>query len=64
MNNDNCAHNGAMTNGIKLKLNHNESETSLGGPDQELDSFYEFPHNHFEPTKREAEKRYLNGLCS
>lgn len=58
MENDNCAHNGVMTNGIKFKLNHNESETSLG-PDHDLDSFYEFPHNHFEPTKREAEKRYF-----
>lgn len=62
MDNNNCARNGAITNGnhdVKFTLYHNESETSLG-PD--LDSFYEVPHNHFEPTKRETEKRYINEL--
>jgi hypothetical protein len=61
MDNDSCAQKNVMTNGSKPSLNHNESEKSLG-PDHELDTFYEFPHNHFDPTmKREAEKRYLNG---
>lgn len=61
MDNNNCAlNNGALTNGnhgVKFTLYHNESETSIG-PDHDLDSFYEVPHNHLEQTKREAEKRY------
>lgn len=62
MDTTNVAHNVVVTNGTKLTLNHIESETSLG-PDNEFDSFYEFPHNHFEQTKRETEKRYFNGPC-
>lgn len=63
MDNNNCAvdiaKNGVLTNGNKtheIRLNHNESETSLG---QDLDCFYEITHNHIEQTKRETEKRYL-----
>ena len=65
MDNNNCtvdiAKNGVLTNGnktneIRLTLNHNESETSIG---QDLDSFYEITHNHIEQTKRETEKRYM-----
>jgi hypothetical protein len=62
-NNNYCAQdNKVVMNGngnshdIHFTLYHNESETSLG---QDLDSFYETPHNHIENTKRETEKRYL-----
>lgn len=61
MDNNNCAaHNGVAINGnhdVKFTLYHNESETSIGN---DLDSFYEVPHNNFEATKRGTEKRYIN----